>query len=78
MEIHGLAGIANEVDGVVLTGSIGSMIEPLDVYSSIQEKIKDIADVIRLSEKSGSLGSAQIAQAVYNGAKEILGIPVEF
>ncbi|HTX60836.1 MAG TPA: methanogenesis marker 12 protein [Methanobacterium sp.] len=78
MEIHGLAGITEQVDAVVLTGSIGSMMEPLDVYGSIKEKIKDIADVVRVGERSGSIGSAQIARAVYNGAKEILGIPVNF
>jgi hypothetical protein len=31
---------------------------------------------MRIDEKSGSLGSAQIANAVFNGEKDILGIPV--
>jgi putative methanogenesis marker protein 12 len=76
MEIHGLAGVANRVNGIVLTGSIGSMVGPVDVYNSIREKIKGLAQVVRIGERSGSLGSAQIAQAIYNGEKEILGIPV--
>lgn len=76
MEIYGLAGIADHVDGIVLTGSIGSMIEPVDVFSLIKERIDDLGDVMRTDEKSGSLGSAQIAKAVFEGEKDILGIPV--
>lgn len=76
MEIYGLAGIANHVDGIVLTGSFGSMIEPVDVFSSIKERIDDLGKVVRISERSGSMGSAQIAKAVFEGEKYILGIPV--
>ncbi len=76
MEIYGLAGIANKVDAIVLTGSIGSMQGPIDVYSAIKKEIKDIVPVVRIGERSGSIGSAQIARAVFNGEKEILGIPV--
>lgn len=78
MEIHGLAGVAGQVDAIVLTGSVGSMVEPLDVYNLIREKIDCLAEVIRIGERSGSMGSAQIARAVYGGEKEILGIPVIF
>jgi putative methanogenesis marker protein 12 len=76
MEIHGLAGIAKQVDGIVLTGSVGSMIEPFDVFSSIKEGIGDLGDVVRIGERSGSIGSAQIAKAIFKGEKDILGIPV--
>jgi putative methanogenesis marker protein 12 len=77
MEIYGLAGIAEKIDGIVLTGSVGSMIEPVDLFTLIKNKIKDIGPVIRIGERSGSLGSAQIAKAVFEGESSILGIPVE-
>jgi len=76
MEIYGLAGIAANVDGIVLTGSVGSMTEPVDVFGSIKEKIDDLGKVVRIGERSGSIGSAQIAKAVFNGERDILGIPV--
>ena len=76
MEIYGLAGVAGQVGGIVLTGSLGSMIDPVDVFCLIKERIDDLGEVMRIDEKSGSLGSAQIANAVFNGEKDILGIPV--
>ncbi|HEY0196505.1 MAG TPA: methanogenesis marker 12 protein, partial [Methanobacterium sp.] len=76
MEIYGLAGIADHVEGIVLTGSFGSMIEPVNVFSSIKERIDDLADVKRIDEQSGSMGSAYIAKAVFEGEKDILGIPI--
>lgn len=76
MEIYGLAGIAKKVDGIVLTGSTGSMEEPIDVFGAIKKEIKDIAPVVKIGERSGSLGSAQIARAFFMGEKDILGIPV--
>ncbi len=78
MEIWGLAGIAkNEIDGIVLTGSFGSMQEPLNLFKRIKDGIKDIAEVIGLPATSGSVGSAQIAKAVFEGDKDILGIKVD-
>ncbi|MGZ7067755.1 MAG: methanogenesis marker 12 protein [Methanobacterium sp.] len=76
MEIYGLSGIAKKVDGIVLTGSVGSMQVPIDVFSTIKNKIKSIAPVVLIGERSGSIGSAQIAKAVFEGEKDILGIPV--
>jgi putative methanogenesis marker protein 12 len=77
MEIWGLAGISTcEMDGVVLTGSVGSMQDPFDFYGSLKDKIDDIGDVVLLPPTSGSLGSAQIARAVFNGAEDVLGIIV--
>ena len=78
MEIHGLAGIAHQIDGIVLTGSIGSMVEPVDVFNSIKDKIDGLGEVIRIGERSGSVGSAQIAKAVFEGERDILGVPVQF
>lgn len=76
MEIYGLAGIAANIDGIVLTGSVGSMTEPVDVFSSIKEKIDELGEVVRIGERSGSIGSAQIAKAIFEGERNILGIPV--
>lgn len=77
MEIYGLAGIAGNIDGIVLTGSVGSMKEPIDVFGTIKKEIVELGDVVRIGETSGSLGSAQIAEAVFNGEQDILGIPVK-
>jgi putative methanogenesis marker protein 12 len=76
MEIYGLAGIAKKIDGIILTGSTGSMQEPIDVFCAIKNGIESIAPVVRIGERSGSIGSAQIAKAVFEGKKDILGIPV--
>lgn len=76
MEIWGLRGITSEIDGIVLTGSIGSMTQPFNFYDKIKDKIKNLAPVVNLPATSGSVGSAQIARAVYEGEKEILGINV--
>lgn len=77
MEILGLAGITDQVDGIVLTGSIGSMVDPIDVFSSIKDKIDGLGEVVRIGERSGSVGSAQIAKAVFEGERDILGVPVQ-
>lgn len=76
MEIYGLAGIAGKIDGIVLTGSVGSMKDPVNIFSSIKNEIENIAPVVLIGERSGSLGSAQIAKAVFEGKKDILGIPI--
>lgn len=77
MEIFGLAGVADEeIEGVVLTGSVGSMTEPFDFYSKLKEKLEEIGKVVMLPPTSGSDGSAQIAKAVFEGKKDILGIEV--
>ena len=78
MEIWGLSGIANEIDGIVLTGSIGSMNEPFNFFDSIKNKVKVLAPVVKLPSTSGSVGSSQIAKAVYEGEKDILGIKVVY
>lgn len=78
MEIWGLAGIAkNKIQGIVLTGSFGSMQEPFNLFKQVKDGVKDISEVIRLPATSGSLGSAQIAKAVFEGKKDILGIEVD-
>jgi putative methanogenesis marker protein 12 len=77
MEIWGLFGVAQEeLQGVVLTGSVGSMREPFDFYSALKKRVEDIGRVVMLPPTSGSVGSAQIARDVFNGANDILGIKV--
>jgi putative methanogenesis marker protein 12 len=77
MEIWGLAGVAeNKVEGVVLTGSVGSMREPFDFFGTMKDKIEGVGEVVMLPPTSGSMGSAQIARAVFGGARNILGIEV--
>ena len=76
MEIYGLAGIAKNIDGIILTGSTGSMQEPIDIFGAIKKEVEHIAPVVKIGERSGSVGSAQIAKAVFEGEKDILGIPI--
>jgi putative methanogenesis marker protein 12 len=77
MEICGLNGISqSKLEGVVLTGSIGSMREPFDFYGRLSRELKNVGECILLPPTSGSLGSAQIARDVFHGAKKILGIKV--
>lgn len=76
MEIWGLKGITKRIDGIVLTGSIGSMQKPINIFQMIKEGVEEIAPVSIIPPTSGSVGSAQIAKAVFTGEKDILGIKV--
>lgn len=77
MEIYGLAGITNKkLDGIVLTGSIGSMETPFNFYGKLKASLDNLAPVVKLPPTSGSIGSAQIAKAVFDGSDSILGIDV--
>jgi putative methanogenesis marker protein 12 len=76
MEIWGLRGITERIDGIILTGSIGSMQKPINIFQMIKEGVKEIAPVSMIPPTSGSVGSAQIAKAVFTGEKDILGIKV--
>jgi putative methanogenesis marker protein 12 len=78
MEINGLASIANnKLEGVVLTGSIGSMTKPYNFFEKIKHGLKNFDHVIKLPPTSGSVGSAQIAKAVFEGKTDILGIKIK-
>jgi len=78
MEIWGLNGISRKkLQGVVLTGSVGSLREPYDFYGRLAEELETIGECVLLPPTSGSMGSAQIARDVFNGAQEILGIKVK-
>lgn len=77
MEIWGLVGIADQVDGIVLTGSMGAMQEPVDFFGTLKEYLEGVVPVVKIPPTSGSMGSAQIARDIYNGKRDILGIKVE-
>lgn len=77
MEIAGLDVICeNEIEGIVLTGSIGSAIEPFNFEDEINKYFKNKYHLKVISKESGAIGAAQIAMDVYNGKEEILGIEV--
>ena len=77
MEIAGLEVVCeNEIEGIVLTGSIGSATEPFDFKKEINKYFNDKYPLKAMSSESGAIGAAQIAMDVYNGEKEILGINV--
>ena len=78
MEIHGLIGITNsQLQGIVLTGSIGSMRKPYDFFQEIKMGLNTSIPILKLPPTSGSVGSAQIAKSVFEGKRNILGIKVE-
>jgi len=78
MEIAGLDVVCeNEVEGIVLTGSIGSATEPFNFEDEINKYFKNKYPLKVISKESGAVGAAQIAMDVYNGKKEILGIEVD-
>ena len=77
MEIAGLDVVCeNEIEGIVLTGSIGSATEPFDFKDKINKYFKGKYPLKVISKESGAIDAAQIAMDVYGGRKEILGIEV--
>ena len=79
MEIAGLDVVCkNDIEGIVLTGSIGSATEPFNFEDEINKYFKYKYELKVISKESGAIGAAQIARDVYNGEKEILGIEVDY
>ena len=79
MEIAGLDVVCeNDIEGIVLTGSIGSATEPFNFENEINKYFKNKYELKVISKESGAIGAAQIAQEVYDGEDNILGIDVEF
>ncbi|KZX15145.1 hypothetical protein MBCUT_17050 [Methanobrevibacter cuticularis] len=77
MEIMGLIGIANnKIEGIVLTGSIGSMKNPIDFKKELNKYLKNKFPINILSSNSGAYGAAQIAKDISKGKNNILGIDV--
>jgi putative methanogenesis marker protein 12 len=78
MEIAGLDIVCdNEIDGIVLTGSIGSATEPFNFEDKINKYFKGKYELKVISKESGAIGAAQIARDIYNGQENILGIDVD-
>lgn len=78
MEIAGLAIVCeNEIEGIVLTGSIGSATQPFNFKNEINKYFKNKYELNVISKESGAIGAAQIAHDVYNGVDNILGIAVD-
>ena len=79
MEIAGLIAVSdNDIDGIVLTGSMGSMKEPVDFETKLNKYLKNKYETRIISSESGAIGAAQIARDIFNGKKEIMGIEVQF
>lgn len=78
MEIAGLEIVCkNKIDGIVLTGSIGSITNPFNFKDEINKYFKDKFELKVISKESGAIGAAQIAHDIYNGKNNILGIEVD-
>ena len=78
MEIMGLIGISkNKIEGIVLTGSIGSSEDPFNFKNELNKYLKNKFEMIILPSTSGAFGSAEIARDVYNKKDNILGIDIE-
>ena len=78
MEIAGLDIVCeNDIEGIVLTGSVGSAAEPFNFEDEINKYFKGKYELRAISKESGAIGAAQIARDVFNGEKEILGIEVD-
>ncbi len=79
MEIYGLYGISQKgIDAIILTGSAGAMTTPVNISQMIKDRIEDLAPVVVLTPKSGSLGSSLIAYDIARENKRnILGIDVD-
>ena len=78
MEIAGLIAVGeNEIEGIVLTGSLGSTVEPFNFEELLNKYLKNKYPIKVISSESGAIGAAQIALDVFNGKKSILGIEVE-
>ena len=79
MEIFGLIGISNnDIEGIVLTGSLGSMKEPFDFQKKLNKYFKNKYPFKIISSDSGAIGAVQIAYDIYHGQDNILGIEVDY
>ena len=68
----------NPIDGIVLTGSMGSMKEPVDFEAKLNKYLKNKYEIRLISSESGAIGAAQIARDIFNGKREIMGIKVDY
>jgi len=73
MEIRSLVALV-EPEVVVLTGSAGVHDS---VFHALERRLRGLAPVLRIDGYSAARGSAEIARAVHEGEREILGIKVD-
>ncbi len=73
MEIRSLTALV-EPEAVVLTGAAGAHEA---VFTMLRKRLREVAPVLRIDAYSAARGSAEIAEAVHGGAREILGIRVD-
>ncbi len=73
MEIRSLMALV-EPEAIVITGSAGVHDS---VFLPLRRRLQGIAPVMRVDAYSAARGSAEIARAVHEGRREILGIRVE-
>jgi hypothetical protein len=74
-----LVPFAGKLDAVFLAGRYTKAEAPVNIAQLIRSRIEKILDVpvVVGGENPGAIGSALIAEKVFNGAGEVLGIPVD-
>ena len=78
MEIAGLIAVSDaDIEGIVLTGSMGSMKDPIDFEAALNKYFKGKYPMKIISSESGAIGAAQIAKDIEEGSRNIMGINVE-
>ena len=79
MEIAGLIAVSKkDIEGIVLTGSMGSMKSPVDFEKELNKYFKNKYETRIISSESGAIGAAQIARDIFNGKRNIMGIEVDY
>ena len=74
-----LAPFAGRLDAVFLAGRYSKIETPVNVVQTIKDRVEKMlgVPVVVGGENPGAIGSALIAEKVFRGAKEVMGIPVE-
>lgn len=69
--------LGSGIDLIALSGRLIHVMEPFDFQARIESALADIAPVHVCQENSTAIGAAYIARDVYQGASEVLSIPVD-
>jgi len=64
------------LDAIVLSGRLASVREPFDLQQRLTSAAEDLAPTHHCSAYATARGAAMIARDVYEGAEDVLGIPV--
>jgi hypothetical protein len=65
-----------QLEGIVLMGRLSRHTEPFDLQGQLTEALSDIAPTYTTEPFSCAMGAAHFAKDVYEGASDVLGIPV--